>query len=156
MTPSTHSPHIEQRRGGWGLIALGLGALVLVVIALVTIPLAGREPPAMAPLSSPEGVVQRFFDAAQRGDYVAAYAMLSEPTRRDITLAEFQSRLRYERESELRIDAVAIHDTTATVSVSLTHYSPGGLFGGGEWTSQYDLLLERDGETWRIMGQPFW
>jgi hypothetical protein len=100
--------------------------------------------------------VQRFFDATYRGDYVAAYAMLSDTTRRELSLADFQERVRYERESEMRVDTVAIHGATATVTVTVTHYSPGGLFGGGEWSTRYDILLERDGDTWRILGEPFW
>lgn len=157
MQPITQSPQLEtpRHRGDWGLAALAVGAVVLVVIALAAIPLAGR-PPELAPASTPEGVVQRFFDATYRGDYVAAYAMLSDETRRELSLADFQARMRYERESELRVDDVALHGETATVTVTVTHYSPGGLFGGGEWSNQYDLLLEREGETWRILGEPFW
>ncbi len=156
MLPITQGPRIEARRPGfsWGLLALALGAIALITIALLTIPLAAR-PPELAPTSTPDGVVQRFYDAAYRGDYVAAYAMLSEDTRRELSLAEFQARMRYERESELRVNDVALHGETATVTVTITYYSPGGLFGGGEWSTQYDILLEREGDTWRILGQPF-
>lgn len=156
MVPITHDPQINVRRPrlAWGLAALIVGALALVVVALVAIPRGGR-PPELAPASTPEGVVQRFFDATYRGDYVAAYAMLSDATRRELSLADFQARMRYERESELRVDDVALHGETATVTVTVTHYNPGGLFGGGEWSTQYDLLLERDGDTWRILGEPF-
>lgn len=158
MTPRINHPPAERRQigGSRWLLALAAGAILLVIVALVAIPLAGRQPAELAPASTPEGVVQRFFAAAYRGDYAAAYAMLDDTTRRDLTLAEFQSRLRYERDSEMRVDGVALHGETATVSVTVTHYSPGGLFGGDEWTTPYDLLLERDGDTWRIIGEPFW
>lgn len=157
MLPITQDSQIEARRPefSWGLLALALGAFGLIAVALLTIALAGR-PAELAPASTPEGVVQRFFDAAYRRDYVAAYAMLSEETRDDLSLADFQARLRYERQSELRVDEVALHGETATVTVTVTYYSPGGLFGGSEWSSQYDLMLEREGDTWRIIGQPFW
>jgi hypothetical protein len=157
MLPITQNPQLETPRphGGWGLPALAAGAVILVVIALVAIPMADR-PVELAPASTPEGVVQRFFDATYRGDYVAAYAMLSDETRRELSLAEFQARMRYERESELRVDDVALHGETATVTVTVTHYSPGGLFGGDEWSTRYDLLLEQEGDTWRILGEPFW
>lgn len=158
MLEVTHEPQIGNRRGrpGWGLIAIAGGALALVLIALIAIPFAGRQQPEFAPISTPEGVVQRFFDATYRGDYAAAYAMLSEATRRERSLAEFQTQLRYQRDSEMRVNAVAVHDQTATVTVTVTQFSPGGLFGGSEWSTQYDILLERDGETWRIVGWPFW
>jgi hypothetical protein len=157
MVPITHDPQIQTRRSraGWGLPALAVGALVLVVIALVAIPFASR-PPELAPASTPEGVLQRFFDAIYRGDYLAAYTMLSNDTQHDLSLADFQARMRYQRESELRVDAVAIHGEMAMVSVTVTRYNPGDLFGGGEWSTQYNLLLERGGDTWRILGEPFW
>lgn len=157
VPPIQHNQREDRRpRGGWGLPAIAISALILIVVALVAIPLAGRRPPELAPASTPEGVVQRYFDATYRGDYAAAYAMLSPTTREELSLAEFQARLRYQRESEMRVETVAIHDGTATVAVSLTHFSPGGLFGGNEWTTEFDVLLERDGESWLIVGEPFW
>ena len=56
----------------------------------------------------------------------------------------------------MRIDDVVIHTDTATVTVTVTHVEGGGLFGGGEWSNRADLLLERDGDTWQIVGEPFW
>lgn len=158
MLRATRDPRVGAPRWSqaWGLLALVGGALALVIIALIAIALGGRQQPELAPLSTPEGVVQHFFDATYRGDYATAYGMLSDTTRRERTLAEFQEQLRYQRDSELRVNAVAIHDQTATVTVTVTHFSPGGLFGGNEWSTQYDILLERDGETWRIIGWPFW
>lgn len=157
MVPTTPEPQVHYRRPqvSWGLLSLTVGALVLIGAALLAISLAGQRPAEFAPISSPDGVVQRFFDATYRGDYASAYAMLSETTRRDRSLAEFQERLRYERESEMRVDAVAIHNGTATVTITVTHFDPGGIFGGSEWNSQYDILLERDGDTWRIVGEPY-
>lgn len=157
MAPTTPGPQVGYRRPqvSWGLLSLTVGALVLIGAALLAIVLVGQRPAEFAPISTPDGVVQRFFDATYRGDYASAYAMLSETTRRDRSLAEFQERLRYERESEMRVDAVVVHDGTATVTVTVTHFSPGGLFGGNEWSSQYDILLERDGDTWKIVGEPF-
>lgn len=153
VTPQTVS---ERRRPAWGLIGLAAGALVLVVAALVTLAVAERRQPVLAPASTPEGVVERFFDATYRGDYAAAYAMLDAPTRQHRTLAAFQARAQSLREAEVRVDAVAIHGQTATVTVTVTHFTPGGLFDSGAWSDRYDVLLERDGDTWRIVGEPFW
>lgn len=158
MVQPTREPQgaIARAPHSWGVTALAAGAVALIVLALVTLGLSEHRQPALAPASTPEGVVQRFFDATYRGDYAAAYAMLSPATRRERSLAEFQAQMRYQRESEMHVDAVAAHGDTATVTVTVTHYSPGGLFGGGEWSTQYDLLLEREGDTWRIVGEPFW
>lgn len=158
MVPTAPHPPLDERRrdDNRGLVALAGGAIVLIVLALVAIPLAGRRAAVLAPSTTPEGVVQRFFAATYGGDYTGAYAMLSDETRRDVSLAEFQERMRYERQSEMRVDGVVTHADSATVTITVTHYEPGGLFGGGEWSTQTDLLLARDGDTWRIVGEPFW
>jgi hypothetical protein len=157
LEQTQHTP-TEARRPSrqWGIAALAGGALLLIVLALATIPLLGRRPVEFAPITTPEGVVQRFFDATYRGDYAAAYALLSETTQNEQSLAEFQAQSRYRSDSEMRVDTVVMHTDTATVTVTLTYFSPGGLFGGNEWSTQYDLLLERSGDTWRIVGTPFW
>jgi len=158
MAHATTDSHPARRRlsGSWGLFALAGGALALVVIALIAIAMADRRQPELAPDSTPEGVVQRFFAATYRGDYAAAYGMLSDTAQHERSLAEFQERMRYERQSEMRVDAAAVHGETASVIVTVSHFSAGDIFGGGEWSAQYDLLLERDGDSWRITGEPFW
>lgn len=158
MLQHTQQPPADTQRSPrqWGIAALATGALLLIVLSLATIPLLGRRPMEFAPITTPEGVVQRFFDATYRGDYAAAYAMLNDATQADLTLAEFQAQSRYRDDSEMRIDTVATYADTATVTVTLTYFSPGGLFGGGEWSTQYDVLLERADDSWRIVGTPFW
>lgn len=157
MVETTHGPQEDgPKAGGWGFAAFAAGGLALVIIALIAIPLAGGRRAELAPLTTPEGVAQHFFDATYRGDYTTAYGMLSEETRREVSLAEFQTRMRYERDSEMRVIGVVNHGETATVTVMITHYTPGGLFGGGEWSTRSDLLLGRDGDTWQIVGEPFW
>ncbi|MGQ9926773.1 MAG: hypothetical protein ACUVS4_07865 [Chloroflexaceae bacterium] len=153
---TSQQPLSDARQPGrnWGLWALVGGAALLIIIALLTIPLSARQQPVFAPLSTPEGVVQRFFDAVYRGDYAGAYGFLSANMQRERSLAEFQNQIRYARNGEMRVDRVAIHDDTATVTVTVTRFEPGGIFGGNQWSTQYDLLLERDGESWRIVSWP--
>lgn len=152
-TPRTTAHH---GRPGWGLIALVAGALVLIVAALVTLAVGARREPTLAPASTPEGVVERFFAATYGGDYAAAYAMLSAKTRADTTLADFQARMQWLRETEMRVEAATVHGATATVTITITHFTPGGLFNSGAWSDRYDMLLERDGDAWLIVGEPFW
>lgn len=156
MAQATHKTQSGRQPGAlWGLLALASITLTLFVVALLVIFESGREQPVLASTATPEGVVQRYYAAAYRGDYAAAYAMLSESARRERSLSEFQSIMRYQRASEMQIANVAIHGDTATVTVTLTYFSGDGLFGGSQWSNQTDLLLERDGETWRITGEPF-
>lgn len=141
-------------RAAWGLLGLIAGAVVLIVIALLVIPTVSRRPQDLAPLSTPEGVVEHFYDAVYRGNYMAAYGLLSEQTRRDIPLEGFEGYVSYHRQSEMRVDAVVVHDSTATVTITVTQFDPGGIFGGNDWSFESKVLLAREGDSWRIIGLP--
>ena len=56
----------------------------------------------------------------------------------------------------MRVDAVSIHSQTATVTVTVTHVTPGGLFDSGAWSDRRDVLLGRVGDTVRLVCAPFW
>lgn len=133
------------------------GALVLIALGLISIPFAARRTPTLAPASTPEGTVQRFYQSVYAGDYEAAYDLVSEDTRAKISLLEMQQQLSSELDnSQLRVGAVADHGETATVSVSITHVQPGGLFGSGEWTRELEILVRRAGDGWQIVSGPFY
>lgn len=142
--------------GRWGidrgLALLVVGALILVIAGLVAIPLAARRAPALAPETTPEGVVQRFYQALYRDDYAAAYSFLSPETQRGLSLTRLQQELEYQiRDSQARTGAVTVNDGQATVEVSITRFGSGGLFGSSEWTSDQEVLLERAGTSWKIV-----
>src|SRR3712207_5545314 len=105
MEVASGEPEATPARRGIdrGLALLIAGALVLIVLGLISIPLASRRAPALAPAATPEGTVQRFYQAAYRGDYSAAYAFLSAEAQRHLSVAELQQQLSAElRNSQVR------------------------------------------------------
>jgi hypothetical protein len=153
---------VEQRtrhesradRGLWLLIA---GALILAIAGLISIPLLRNRAVPLAPADTPEGVVQRFYQAAYGGDYTAAYELVSHDVRERIAIADLQQQLSSElRDSQAHVGRATIHGDTATVEVTLTHYAPGGLFGSNEWTEQRQVLLQREDGAWRISSGAFY
>lgn len=143
--------------GDRAMILIVGGALLLIVLGLISIPFAARREPTLAPATTPEGVVQRFYQSVYAGDYQSAYDLLSEDTRARVSLLELQQQLSSELDnSQLRVGAVTDHGTTATVAVTLTYVQPGGIFGSGEWTRELEVLLRRDGDSWHIVSGPFY
>jgi hypothetical protein len=150
------SPRLLRRppHAGGGLVGLVAAAVALIGVALLVIPTVSRRPLELAPLSTPKGVVQHFYDAIYRGNYGTAYALLSDQTQRDMPLEGFQGYANFNRESEMRVDAVEVNNATATVTITVTHFEPGGIFGGNDWSYESKVLLEREGDSWRIIGLP--
>lgn len=89
-------------RAVWGLVGLVAAAVALIGVALLVIPTVSRRPLELAPLSTPEGVVQHFYDAIYRGNYGTAYALLSDQTQRDMPLEGFQGYANFNRERDAR------------------------------------------------------
>ena len=154
-------PSVPHSKQTWptidrGLAALILGALLLIAAGLIAIPLAVRRTPSLAPAATPEGTVQRFYQAAYNGDYSAAYAFLSADTQRRLSLIELQQQLSVELpRSQVRISTTRVTDSHATVRVILAHFSPDGIFGSNEWQEEREVLLQREGAAWKIVSGPF-
>ena len=143
-------------RGDRQLIVLIVGALLLVAVGLVALPLIARRSPTLFPAATPEGVVQRFYQAAYAGDYAAAYALVSSDTRQQLSLVELQQQMSSElQHSQIRITRAQNIGDHATVWVTQTTVQPDGLFGSGELSFEREILLEREGEAWTISGGPF-
>jgi hypothetical protein len=151
-------PHSKQM---WptidrGLVALILGALLLIALGLIAVPLTARRTPSLAPVATAEGTVQRFYQAVYNGDYSAAYAFLSADTQRKLSLVELQQQLSVDLfRSQVRISTTRVTDSHATVRVILTHFSPDGVFGSDEWQEEREVLLQREGAAWKIVSGPF-
>lgn len=140
-----------------GLALLIVGALILIAVGLVSIPLVAGRAPALAPETTPEGVVQRFYAAAYRGDYQAAYAYIGAEAQRTLSAVELQQQLSSElQQSQARIGAASVNGASASVHVTFTHFGQGGLFGSNEWNSKREVLLQREGDSWKIAGGAFY
>jgi len=108
-------------------------------------------------VNTPEGIVQRFYAAAYRGDYRLAYSYLGMDAQRMLSVVDLQQQLNPDlQQSQVRIGAATISDTSATVRVTLTHFSSDGLFGSQEWSTEREVLLQREGDAWKIVGGAFY
>lgn len=138
------------------LAGIVVGAILLIMAGLLAIPLMARRAPTLAPETTPEGVVQRFYQAAYAEDYAAALGYLATETRAQLSALELQQQLGPQlRQSQARVIGTTVRDDAATVQMALSHVQPGGLFGSNEWTEQRDVLLQREGDAWKIVGGPF-
>ena len=147
-----HWPAIDR-----GLAALIVSAVALIVIGLLSIPLVARRTVTLAPETTPEGVVQRFYAAAYGGDYRLAYSYLSMDAQRALTAVQLQQQLSPDlQRSQVRVGDTIISDSSATVRVTLTHFVPDGLFGSQEWSDEREVLLQREGDSWKIAGGAFY
>jgi len=139
-----------------GLLFLIGGALALIAIGLVSITLTARSAPELSPATTPEGTVQRFYQAAYQGDYAAAYRLLSTDVQRRLSERELQDRMGPQlRQSQIRVGVATVQGNRATVPVKQTYFRD-GLFGTGETGSEYEMSLERDGDAWKITGLPWY
>ena len=132
------------------------GALALIVAGLISVPLTSRRAPSLAPATTPEGVVQRFYQAVYSGDYAGAHGFLSTETRGKLSVGALQEQLSYDaRDSYVRTSTTTINGSNATVQVVVTRFSSGGLFGSSEYSSDREVFLEREGDSWKIASGPF-
>ena len=157
---ATPQAHTGTTRTGIdrGLALLIGGVVTLILIGLIAVPLLARMSPSLAPETTPEGVVQRFYMATYDGDWDTAYSYLSTGARQKLSVAELQNQLKYSTENgQMRTGEATVRDASATVEVTETQFYDGGLFGGGgEYSNQEQVLLAREGDNWKIELGPFW
>lgn len=155
--PQQHPATPARRKIDPTLAGIVAGAVILIIVGLIAIPLAARRSPDLAPETTPQGVAQRFYQAAYADDYATAYGYLAAEARAQLPEIELQQQLSSRlRQTQMRVIETTAHDSSATVRVTLTHFQPGGLFDSGEWTEEIDVALKRQGEAWKITGGPFY
>ncbi len=159
MKPSDNEVQAPRRLRGVdrGFLLLVLGAVVLILIGLISIPLTARRTPSLAAANTPAGTVQRFYQAAYGGDWQAAHRFLSPTTQQQLSLTELQQQIGADlKNSQMVVTNTSVQTTTATVTVKVTHTQPGGLFNTGQYVSTNDVLLQREGNDWQIISGPFY
>ncbi len=126
MEVVSEEPSINRERGRLdrGFLLFILGAVALIVAGLIAVPLAERRAPALAAESTPEGVVQRFYQALYAEDYQTAYGYISAESQRKLTLEEFlRQAADPDRNTQVRITETTVQGETATVEVILTSFN---------------------------------
>jgi len=105
MTETPNPPTGAGNPGRVGVIAVGLLVLVVAATAVVTT----LRPPRDLDPGTPEGVVQRFFQAVEARDFQAAYDLLGPGLAEDCTVADLTS-------EPSEFDRAVINDVAASGS----------------------------------------
>ncbi|GAC1546334.1 MAG: hypothetical protein NVS4B8_06940 [Herpetosiphon sp.] len=138
-------------------VFLILGSIGLILVALISIPLLAQRPQVLAPADTPEGTVQRFYQAIYNEDYHTAYGFLTTKAQDKLSLDRFQQDMQGElKHSQMVVSHTSVHDETATVDITLHYVRSGGLFSDGSYDSSHSVLLTREGNDWKIARGPFY
>lgn len=142
-----HAGDRRTRQGPVRVVAVLLG--LLVVVGLVVVVVATRQPPSRDP-GSPEGVVQTYLEAVSHGDNDKAAGYLAQGSGCDAADLDRAGSI-----GQLRVDLLGTSVTgdTALVRISVTR-TDGGPFADttGE---EHVLRLRRTGPDWRLTGLPW-
>jgi hypothetical protein len=154
-SPAAASPAPQARETDRFLILIVLLVALLVGAAFVMVlnqPAAGY----MAE-DRPAGVAYNYLLALQLGEYERAYGYLS-PTLPGYpaNLAAFVDDVKDEfteltSNYTLEVGPVVVSDEQAAVTIRVTHYYEGGLFGVEQWVEANDMLLALEEGAWKLV-----
>ena len=141
------------------LIGIVLGIILLVGVAFVVA--LQRPKPAYQPEDTPEGVAHNYLFALQQKDYNRAYGYLS-PTidgypatvnKFEDDLNEYAWQIRdLDNESvSLVVESTRLDGDRADVEIKETRFYQGGLFDSNQYTTNFDITLQRETGSWKIV-----
>jgi hypothetical protein len=140
------------------LIAIVIGIILLVVIAIILVLARGQGENYMAD-DTPAGVAHNYFLAIQREEFGKAYGYLSDDLKSKPDLDEFIQTVDanyYGSEPSLQLGKSSIDGDRARVEVSITTYSGGGPFDSGRYTNPDTAYLRRnENGDWKLTGYPY-
>ncbi len=136
-------------RSNTALIVIGVVVAVLVVVAVV---FAVQPPPTFEP-GTPEATAQGYFQAINDGDEDLAETFMTDDLVKDCDGHYWY----YETDTNNRvvITDTAIDGDTAKLDVQITVSYGDGPFGGGSYTEDETVTMERQGDTW-LISEPAW
>ncbi len=139
------------------LIAIVIGAVVLVGIA-IGVTLLQPEPDYLTD-DTPEGVAHNYLFALENGEYQRAYSYLS-PTLPGypIDLESFTEevednpyRFGMDEDITLRIKSVFSTGNNASITINVTTFYSGDIFGSNEYTRSFKMKLRLEDGEWKII-----
>ncbi|MEE8457497.1 MAG: hypothetical protein V3S28_05565 [Acidimicrobiia bacterium] len=141
MKPTTTSNSV--------LVVIGVVVAVLVVVAVVL----AVQPPKTFDTDTPEGAVQRYYEAVLDGDDDLASTYMTEDLNESCG-REFRY---FDKGEDARIVIVAsrIEDDRAELDVTIEVSYGDGPFGGGSYDQDETVRLERHGDRW-LISEPTW
>lgn len=136
--------------------------IVLLVAALFTANRSGGNGAAVTdyvPLDSPQAPVQNAFLAFQNQDIFKAREQYSQRILDEVNSDKGYGPLKdgvyYGPDTSRRLRIVDVQidpedADRAVVTIEQDTYSPGGLFGGGSWSSRRAITVVREADGWKI------
>lgn len=148
----------EEKNSNRLLIGIVIGSVVLMGIALAVVLLQPKQD--YLPEDSPEGIAHNYLFALQQGEYQRAYSYLSRklpgyPLNLEIFTENVEDntyQFRLDEDTTLRVDSVTINDDKATVLMNETIFYSEGIFGSGDYTSDFKIKLQLEDSDWKITG----
>jgi len=135
------------------LLGFGIAVGVLVIAAVVLVLTIPTQETRLLPENTPEGIVQRYFQALQKEDYVTAYSYLIPPPSEKYPYEEWRSPLIRSEEKpgwKVTLGKSAVRDSEATVDVVVDVFRPSGPFDNPVRTQHVTFFLKKEGTIWKI------
>jgi hypothetical protein len=141
------------------LIGLVIGIIVLVGVAFAVA--LQRPQPTYQAEDTPAGIAFNYLFALQQKDYQRAYGYLS-PTlpgypatasafEHDLDEYAWQIRDLDNETTSLAVTATRLDGDRAEVEIKETHFYRGGLFDSNQYTTTFDMTLQRENGGWKII-----
>jgi hypothetical protein len=137
-----------------GLMAIGVGIVVISLASVVVVALAANRGPAIFPPDSPEAALQAYLEAFEAGDYAPAYAFFSSDVQATMSATEFEAAAQdyagYRTEAyRVTFDGTEGSGDRVTVQVTQEVNSGGGLTTD-RYSYQTVVPMVRENGSWRI------
>lgn len=144
--------------GKWWLIGGG-ALLAALLVGSVALALLSNREATFAP-GTPEAAAQALLRAAEADDFGAAYNLMAQELRDGCSLERFADngfgyRVMDGGDFQVRLENTRVVDDTAFVSVEITEYYGGEIYGGGGWTRRHRYALRLEGGEWKFSSYPW-
>lgn len=137
--------------------AVGIGALILIVVGIVVAVVVGRSQPP-PDLSTPGGVTLAYELAIQRGEADSAWKLLSSTAQASVSEQQYLARAAgIGRQPDARFSIENVRVVGDRAYLDLVRVIPsGGMLGlgAGTFTVRDPVTLDREGGQWRITVPP--
>lgn len=146
------------------LMAIVLGAVILILLSLGAVILRSRAEINLPPVSTPEGIALRYFEAARAGNPDETFKYLYQGPHYPSKTEFFSNASNWGNaeslDSAMSVVLVSSHVSgdQATVTFRVTTFQASGPFSQGDYTRQEIVSLIQTSEGWRVTRFffPYW
>ena len=125
----------------------------VLAITAVTLVLTLKNNTTLLPENTPEGVVQRDILAIKDGNFQTAYDYFSETAQTDLSYANWKPTYPMNPDGpswQATIGKATITGNTATVSVNIDRFYPGGVINNSTSSQTIVFQLVQESGNWKI------